>query len=96
MRIVHSHQTTRQAAKDTVKSLLPELMSRFGDSVSDSKVDWHNDTARFSGRVFVANIKGTLEVTDTELVLDVDGIPFFLHNKARTGIEQWFNHHWNG
>ena len=94
MRIVTSHNTTRQVAKDTVKSLLPELLSRFGDSVSDSKIDWHNDTTRFSGRVLVANIKGTLEVTDTELVLDMDVIPLFLRNKARTGIEQWFQQHW--
>ena len=96
MRILRNHEMTKRTAMDAVKSLLPELMSSFGGSVSNSKIEWQNDTAKFSGRVLVANIKGTLHITDSELVLDVGGIPFFLRSKARSGIEEWFDLNWPG
>ena len=96
MRILRNHEMTKRTAMDAVKSLLPDLMSSFGGSVSNSEIEWQNDTVKFSGRVLVANINGTLNITDSELVLDVDGIPFFLRSKARTGIEQWFDLNWPG
>ena len=94
MKITSKHNMTKQQAKDTVRDLLPDLMSRFGDYVSDQRLAWKNDLAEFSGRVAIFNISGTLQVTDTELVLDVRGIPFFTEGAARTEMESWFDANW--
>ena len=80
---------SKQRAKETVQALLPELMSSFGGSVSDPSVNWNQDTAEFSGRVLMLNIQGTLRITDEELILNVDGIPFWVQGKARRHIESW-------
>ena len=49
---------------------------------------------QFSGRKAVFNLAGTLEVSDAELILDVDGIPFFAAGKVRSEIERWFDENW--
>ena len=77
MRVVIRHNTTRQAARQKVESLQNTLMQQFGDKVSNSRYEWQGDVMEFSGRISVFNIKGKLQVTDAEVILDV-GIPFLL------------------
>ena len=91
MRLARSYSSSKQQAKETIQAVLPELMDRFAGSVSNPKVDWHNDTAEFSGRVLMLNIQGTLRISDEELVLNVDGIPFWGQGKARRQIEMWLD-----
>jgi len=94
MRIVTNHNMTKQRAKSIVKRLLPDLMTRFSSSISDPTTRWQNDTVEFSGRALLFNIKGTLKITDTELILDVNGIPFFENQQTQTEMKKWFDRNW--
>ena len=94
MRVTLRHNTSRQQAKETVQALLPELLNRFAGSVSNPQVDWHNDTADFSGQVLLFSAHGTLRISDAELNLDIDGLPFFAHGRVRRVIETWFDENW--
>ena len=60
----------RQEAKDTVDALLPTLVQRHGDSMSNPKGEWKGDLFNFSFEARGFKIKGTLEVTDTQVKLD--------------------------
>jgi putative polyhydroxyalkanoate system protein len=70
MRVVRDHGTTTQGAKDAVDKLLPGVLEQFGSSVSDPQGAWDGDTYRFSFQAMGFGIKGTLQVTDTQVVLD--------------------------
>lgn len=94
MRLVRRHNVTKQQAIDAINDLLPDLMTRFGTTVSDPRYEWHDNTVEFSGRVILFNIGGSLQVTDDELVLDVQGIPFFKQASVKTKIERWLNESW--
>ena len=82
---------TKQAARIWVDNTMPELMNLYGGAVSNPTYAWRDDEMEFSGRVQIVHIKGTLGVTETELILDVDGIPFFLKGKARAAAERWLD-----
>ena len=82
---------TLETARLWVEKILPVLMKMYGGAVSDPTYGWRDDVMEFSGRVHIVNLKGTLRVTDTELVLDVDGIPFFIEGKAKGEAERFFD-----
>ena len=94
MKIVKDHGMARQGAKDTVDALLPNLIQRHGDSMSNPKGAWSGDVFEFS---FVArgfSIKGTLEVNDSQLILDAK-LPFLakpFEGMIRSRIEQELDH----
>ena len=75
MRIVKDHKTTKQGAKDTVDALLPRLIEQHGDRVSNAGGTWSGDMFSFSFEAQGFSIEGTLEVSDTEVVLDAR-LPF--------------------
>ena len=96
MRIIRRHNMTKDAAKSKVDSLVSELMRQFGESLSNLRYGWGGYVIEFSGRRAIFNIRGRLEVTDDELVLDVEGIPFFSNGEIRIQLEQWFDENWPG
>jgi hypothetical protein len=84
---------TKQAAKDWVESQLPELLRRFGDSVSNATYSWRDDAADFSFQARGFNFSGTFEVTDVELTLDL-GIPFIarpFQGKIQSEADRWLD-----
>ena len=85
---------SKQEAKVRAESLVPEMMAQYGGGVSNSTYEWRGDRLSFSGRVSIASVRGTLSVTDTDLDLDIDGIPFFLQGTARSRIERWLEQSW--
>ena len=87
---------TREEAKIEVDRLVPQLMDRFGGAVSNPTFNWRGDVMEFSGRAAIFNIEGTLHVTDTQMILEVDGIPFFGRERTRAEIEHWFDESWSG
>ena len=93
MRIVRQHNLTIQAARLWAEKMLPVLVKVYGGTVSDPTYEWRDDVMEFSGRVHIVNLKGTLRVTDTELVLDVDGVPFFIEGKAKSEAERFLDEH---
>jgi hypothetical protein len=94
MKFVKNHNMTKDVAKATIERLASSLMQQFGGGVTDPRYAWHADVMQFSGRKVVFNVAGTLEVSDAELILDVDGIPFFAAGKVRSEIERWFDENW--
>ena len=71
MRIARSHKMTRQSAKDKAEDLLPQLLERHGDSVSNAQHRWQEDKMQFSFRAKGMDVSGSLEITDSEIVLDI-------------------------
>ena len=91
VKAVRKHNMTKEQAKDWVDHQIPTLMGQYSGGVSNSTYSWRGDLLEFSGRVLVSNIKGTLRVTETELELDLDGIPFFLQARAGSEIRRWLD-----
>ena len=85
---------TTYEAKAWVESELPELLRRFGESVSGVSHRWSGDSMKFRFKVGrIANFKGTLKVTDADLNLE---IPFPLlargfEGKAKSEAERWLD-----
>ena len=57
--------------------MLPQLLGEFGSEVSDVHHHWLDSTMEFSFRARGFHLRGTLEVTDSAVTLDM-GIPLFL------------------
>ncbi len=90
MRVLKKHTRTKEAAKNLVDQQLTLLMNNFGESVSDIRNAWRSDVMDYSFQARGFNFKGTLEITDTGLILDI-GIPFLLRpfeEKMKAKIER--------
>ncbi len=96
VKIITPHNMTQDAAKATVDKLVPELMRQFGERVSNLRFAWRGYVMDVSGQRAIFNIRGTLQVTDAELVLDVEAIPLLLKGRIRAQLEQWFDKNWPG
>lgn len=94
MDIAKSHGMTAERARETIDRLLPVMMRQYGGNVSDPVIEWHGDALRFSGKAMGLTIRGSVRVTETELLLRLDGVPFFARGAARRGLERWFDENW--
>lgn len=70
MHIAVPHHTDRETAKQRIKQRLDQLLAQYGHYLNDQETHWDGDTLHFSGsaRGFKAN--GTVDVTETEVVID--------------------------
>jgi len=70
MRIIVPHHTDKETARKKIDARVHQLLAQFGHYLSDSEHHWEGDTLHFSGssRGFKSN--GTLELTDTEVIID--------------------------
>ena len=68
---------TKADALMRVDALLPQLLGKFGSEVSDVQHHWLDSTMEFSFRARGFLLKGTLEVKDSGVTLDM-GIPLLL------------------
>ena len=90
MRISRRHKSTKKALKDLVEGLIPTVMERFGESVTNAKHAWRGDDMEFSFRARGFNIKGTLHVTDAQVNLDLR-LPFaakLFESKIKPAVER--------
>ena len=85
---------TKNEAKGWVSRELNDLLTQFGDSVSDVSHAWDGDSMKFQFKVSrIASFKGTLKVTDSELDLN---LPFPLlargfEGTAKSEVERWLD-----
>ena len=85
---------TKSEAKDWVSRELTDLLTQFGDAVSDVSHSWDGDSMKFQFRVSrLASFKGTLKVTDRDLDLN---LPFPLlargfEGTAKSEAERWLD-----
>lgn len=70
MHIAVPHRTDRETAKKRINQRLEQLLAQYSHYLSDHESRWEGDTLYFSGsaRGFKAN--GTVEVTDSEVIVD--------------------------
>jgi hypothetical protein len=86
---------TQGDAKDWVSRELSELLTQFGDSVSDVSRSWDGDSMKFRFKVSrMASFKGTLRVTRSDLDLNLPFPPLLargFEGKAKAEAERWLD-----
>ena len=70
MKITVPHHTTRAAARSRVEMRLGQLLSQFGGHAEDMEHAWDGDTLRFKGKAKGLKVEGSVEVTDSDVVID--------------------------
>ncbi|HWB34031.1 MAG TPA: polyhydroxyalkanoic acid system family protein [Candidatus Paceibacterota bacterium] len=70
MHLAIPHKTSRQAAVDKIKSALSEHRAEITQHATVNKEEWSGDTLNFEVDLQGKSISGTLEVTDTQYILD--------------------------
>lgn len=70
MHIAVPHRTTKTAARAQLELRLGQLLGKFSQQASDLHHEWDGDTLRFRGKARGLSIEGTVEVTDTEVLIE--------------------------
>ena len=94
MQITRQHNMTKPQAKAWIDDTLTEMLTQFGDSVSDVSHRWRDDTLEFALKVMgMVRFSGTLVVTDTDLHLDMPFPPFAkgFEPRAEAEVNRWLD-----
>lgn len=70
MRIAVPHHTSKDVARTKVEQRLGQLLAQFGGGAEEIRHEWAGDTLRFSGKARGFFVEGTVDVTDTEVIVD--------------------------
>lgn len=70
MRIVIPHHTDKASARGRIEARLEELLGEHGHYLSDINQHWEGDRLVFSGTAKGFKANGSVEVTDSEVILD--------------------------
>ena len=70
MRVAVPHGTTRSRARQIVEQKLKNLETHYGNQASDVEHEWQGDTLHVSGKAKGFHLSGTLEITETEVIID--------------------------
>ncbi len=70
MQISVPHNTTREKARAIVEKRLEDLQRQYGHYASDVETTWTGDRLDFSFKARGFQGKGTLEITDTDIIVD--------------------------
>ena len=70
MRIEVPHHTTADRARRIVEERLRGLERQYGGYASDLEHQWHGNTLHFGFKAKGISGKGTVEITDTDIILD--------------------------
>ena len=70
MRVTVPHHTTKEEARKKIDQRLGQLLSEYGHYLSESQTNWNGDRLDFSGKAKGFTANGTLEITDTEVIID--------------------------
>src|SRR5437763_3664109 len=70
MKIIVPHHTTRDEARKIVDRRLGELFAQYGHYASESQLTWSGDRLDFSGKAKGFSASGTIEITDTEAIIE--------------------------
>ena len=70
MKVTVPHHTTRSKARKKVDRLLVELQESMGHMITDLAQYWEDDLLIFDFKAKGLKARGTLEVTDDEIILD--------------------------
>ena len=70
MRVTVPHNTDRESARRKVDARVQQLLSQYGSYLNDVDRRWEGDTLVFSGSARGFKTNGTLEVTDSDVIID--------------------------
>lgn len=70
MRVAIEHNTTRIDARQIVEAKIGSLMRQFSQQADTVDKEWIGDTLHFRGKAHGLSLKGTVEVTETEVIID--------------------------
>src|SRR5438445_13144824 len=70
MRIVIPHHTDRASARRRIEARLADLLSQHGHYLSDINQHWEGDRLVFSGSAKGFKANGSVEITDTDMIID--------------------------
>ena len=70
MRIAVPHHTSKENARGRVEGRLDQLLAQFGGRADEIEHEWLGDTLRFKGKARGLSVEGTVEVTDSEVIVD--------------------------
>ena len=90
MRVAVPHHTTKDMARSRVEQKVGQLLGQFGDKADELEHQWSGDTLTFSGKARGMSVRGTLEVTDAEVIVD-GKLPFLakpFEGRIREALER--------
>jgi Putative polyhydroxyalkanoic acid system protein (PHA_gran_rgn) len=70
MRIAVEHHTTKANARQIVERKINNLLQSYGAQADQAEHEWRGDTLYFKGKARGFNIEGTVDITDTDVILD--------------------------
>ena len=70
MRIAVPHNTTKARAKKIVEQRLKNLEREHGSKADDFDYEWHGHTLHLNAKAKGFSLKGTVEITDTDVIVD--------------------------
>lgn len=70
MRIAIPHRTDKKSARRKVEDRLQELLGVYSHYLTDMDHRWEGDMLLFSGKAKGFKANGTLEVTESEVIID--------------------------
>ncbi len=70
MRIAVPHHTTKGSARSRIEEKLAALLGQFGGRIDDLQQQWVGDTLEFKGKARGFKLEGTVEVTESEVIVD--------------------------
>jgi len=70
MRISVPHRTDKETARRKINERIGQLFGQFGHYLNDSSHSWDGDRLVFSGNAKGIKANGTVEVTDTEVIIE--------------------------
>lgn len=70
MKISVPHHTTKENARRIVEQRLASLQQQYGNQADDFDHSWTGDTLYLAAKARGIHVKGTVEITDSEVIID--------------------------
>lgn len=70
MKVTVPHRTDKETAKRKINERIAGLFGQWGHYLSESEHRWEGDRLYFSGAAKGFKANGTVEITDSEIIID--------------------------
>lgn len=70
MRIALAHNTDKSTARRKIEERLEQILATYGQYLSESTHRWEGDRLVFSGKAKGMKADGTVDITDSEVIID--------------------------
>jgi hypothetical protein len=70
MRLTIPHHTTKENARKIIDQRMGQALAQYGHFLSESQHQWDGERLTFSGSARGFKVSGSLEITDTDVIID--------------------------